>query len=144
MEHKNTNRNWKDKLRPWLRALTNPHLLISIAIAWMITNGWAYCAVGIGWYLDIPVLLRIGSVWLGLLWVPGTPEKLLTFGIAMGLLRVLFPDDTRTLAMVRSKWKKLMAQTKQKWQKFREKRAAKRSRKQPPDEQDEQEPKESR
>ena len=35
--------------------------------------------------LDIPVLLRIGSVWLGLLWVPGTPEKLLTFGIAMGL-----------------------------------------------------------
>ena len=79
MKQKHAKQNWKDKLRPWLRALTNPHLLISLVIAWFITNGWAYCAVGIGWYLDIPALLRIGTVWLGLLWVPGTPEKLLTF-----------------------------------------------------------------
>lgn len=95
----------KEKLRPWLHALTNPHLLISLAIAWFITNGWAYCAVGIGWYLEQSRLLELGTIWLGILWMPGTPEKLLTFLIAIWLLRVLFPDDTRTLAMLRRKFR---------------------------------------
>lgn len=119
MKQKLTKQVLKDKLRPWLRALTNPHLLISLAIAWFITNGWAYCAAGFGWYLDIPVLLHIGSVWLGILWMPGTPEKLFTFGIAMGILRLMFPDDTRTLAMVRRKRKQLTERTRLEWQRFR-------------------------
>ena len=111
----------KERLRPWIRALTNPHLLISLGIAWFITNGWAYCAAGFGWYLDIPALLKIGSVWLGVLWMPGTPEKLFTFAIAIGILRLLFPDDTRTLAMVRRKRKQLAERTKLGWQKLRAK-----------------------
>ena len=105
--------------RQWLKALTNPHLLISLGIAWFLTNGWAYCAAGIGWYLDIPLLLKIGSVWLGILWMPGTPEKLFTFAVAMGILRLLFPDDTRTLAMIRRKSRQLKAHTKLAWQKLR-------------------------
>lgn len=119
MKRKRPKRNLKDKLRPWLRALTNPHLLISLAIAWFITNGWAYCAVGIGWYLNIPTMLKIGSIWLGILWMPGTPEKIVTFGVAIGVLRLLFPEDTRTLAMVRNKCRQLIARTKLEWQKFR-------------------------
>ena len=109
----------KNHLCPWLRAPTNPHLLISLGIAWFITNGWAYCAAGIGWYLDIPLLLKSGSMWLGILWMPGTPEKLFTFAIAMGILRLLFPDDTRTLAIVRRKRKQLSKRTRLTWQKFR-------------------------
>lgn len=91
------------KRRQWIKALTNPHLLISVAAAWFLTNGWAYCAFGLGWLLHMPVLRNIGAVYLGLLWMPGTPEKLFTFGIAMVMLRVLFPKDTRTLAMIRRK-----------------------------------------
>ena len=121
----------KNHLRPWLRALTNPHLLISLGIAWFITNGWAYCAAGIGWYLDIPLLLKSGSMWLGILWMPGTPEKLFTFAIAMGILRLLFPDDTRTLAMVRRKRKQLSKRTQLAWQKFRA-RLAKNQNNKPP------------
>ena len=127
MKQRFTGQSWKEKLRPWLRALTNPHLLISLGIAWFLTNGWAYCAVGIGWYLDIPALLQIGSVWLGILWMPGTPEKLFTFAIAMGILRLLFPDDTRTLAMVRRKRKQLAERTKLEWQRFRARLSQKRS-----------------
>lgn len=99
-------------LRSCLRALTNPHLLISLGIAWFITNGWAYCAAGIGWYLHVDWLFRAGAVWLGVLWAPGTPEKLFTFAIAMGVLRLLFPHDTRTLAVVRHKQKALIVRTK--------------------------------
>ncbi len=127
MKNKQPKQKFKDKLRPWLRALTNPHLLVSLAIAWFITNGWAYCAVGIGWYLDIPTLLKVGTVWLGLLWMPGTPEKIITFGIAIGILRLLFPEDTRTLAMVRNKCRLLITHTKRGWQKFRARISRKRS-----------------
>ena len=120
MKQKRTKTELKEKLRPWFRALTNPHLLISLAIAWFITNGWAYCAVGIGWYLDIGWLLNTGSVWLGILWMPGTPEKIFTFAIAIGVLKLMFPEDTRTLAMVHRKRRQLIARTKLEWHKFRE------------------------
>ncbi|MBR4200888.1 MAG: hypothetical protein IKQ91_06375 [Oscillospiraceae bacterium] len=119
MKHKLTRAELKEKLRPWMRALTNPHLLISVGIAWFITNGWAYCATGIGWYADIPWLLHIGTVWLGILWMPGTPEKLFTFAIAIGILKLLFPEDTRTLAMIHRKRLQLTERTKVSWQKFR-------------------------
>lgn len=119
MKYKPNFAQLKERLRPWLRALTNPHLLISLAIAWFLTNGWSYCAVGIGWYLEIDWLLELGTIWLGILWMPGTPEKLLTFLIAIGILRVLFPNDTRTLAMLRRKLRQFAQRTKLKFQRFR-------------------------
>ena len=111
----------KQNRKEWVRALTNPHLLVSCGIAWFITNGWSYCAVGIGRYYNIGWLMKIGTIWLGMLWMPGTPEKIVTFAVAVGLLRVLFPDDTRTLAMIRRKNKQLIAVSKQRFARFREK-----------------------
>ena len=105
MKFRYTKAELKAKLRPWVRALTNPHLLLSLGIAWFITNGWSYCAIGLGAFLGINWLRNAGTVWAGLLWLPGTPEKLLTFPIAIFILRRLFPDDTRTLAMIDRKWK---------------------------------------
>lgn len=104
-------RRQRRRRREWLRALTNPHLLFSVAIAWFITNGWAYCAFGLGALCAVPWLRNIGAVWLGILWMPGTPEKLFTFGIAMFLLRVFFPGDVRTLAFVRRKRRLLLIVT---------------------------------
>lgn len=109
----------KQQLSPWLRALTNPHFLISVGIAWFITNGWAYCAAGFGWYFEIDWLMEIGAVWMGILWMPGTPEKLLTIPIAIGILRILFPDDTRTLLMMRQKFRSLLAHTKTEYARVR-------------------------
>lgn len=102
----------RPKLCAWLRALTNPHLLISFGIAWFLTNGWAYCAAGIGWYLGNDRLMRAGTVWLGILWAPGTPEKLFTLALAIGILKLLFPQDTRTLAMITRKRRELTVRTK--------------------------------
>ena len=104
-----------------MRALTNPHLLISLGIAWFITNGWSYCAIGLGAFLDIKWLFHAGTVWAGLLWLPGTPEKLVTFPIAIFILRRLFPDDTRTLAMIDRKWKAAKDKAKIQYRKWKEK-----------------------
>lgn len=126
MKFKYTKAELKEKLRPWVRALTNPHLLISLGIAWFITNGWAYCAIGIGGFLNIGWLFQIGTVWAGLLWLPGTPEKLLTFPIAIFILRRLFPNDTRTLAMIDRKWKSAKDKTRIRFRQFKEKLHGKR------------------
>ena len=111
----------KRKRKQWVKALTNPHLLISVAIAWFITNGWSYCALGLGWLFEIGWLRNIGAVYLAILWAPGTPEKLITFGVAMVVLRVLFPQDTRTLAMLRRKRRLVMIITKMQFKAFKEK-----------------------
>ncbi len=107
--------------KPWVRAITNPHLLISIGIAWFITNGWSYCALGFGVYFEIAWLRNLGTFWLGLLWLPGTPEKLLTFALAIGILRLLFPDDTRTLTILRQKRRQLHEKVSLDYQKLKAK-----------------------
>ena len=119
----------KRRKQEWLKALTNPHLLISVAVAWFITNGWSYCALGLGWFFEISWLRNIGAVYLAILWAPGTPEKLFTFGVAMVMLRVLFPKDTRTLAMLRRKRRLLLIITKMQFQHFKEKIAGRKKKK---------------
>ena len=131
MKFRYTKAELKEKLRPWVRALTNPHLLISVGIAWFITNGWAYCAIGLGAFLEIGWLLKAGSVWAAMLWVPGTPEKLVTLPIAIFILRLLFPNDTRTLAMINRKWKAAKDRTRIRYRKFREKLRSRRNKELP-------------
>ena len=109
------------KRKQWLKALTNPHMLICIAIAWFITNGWSYLALGLGWAFEINWLRNIGAVYLAILWAPGTPEKLITFGVAMLMLKLLFPKDVRTLALLRRKRKIVWLVTKMQFKAFREK-----------------------
>ena len=109
------------KRKQWLKALTNPHMLICIAIAWFITNGWSYLALGLGWAFEINWLRNIGAVYLAILWAPGTPEKLITFGVAMLMLKLLFPKDVRTLALLRRKRKIVWLVTKMQFKAFKEK-----------------------
>ena len=112
--------------REWLRALTNPHMLISVAAAWFITNGWAYCAAGIGTICHIPWLRNTGLIYLGILWAPGTPEKLATFGLAMMIMRLFFPRDRQTVQFLCRKLRLLTYVTKMQFRafgsKFRRKR----------------------
>ena len=111
----------------WVQALLNPHMLISLGIAWFITNGWSYVAFGVGTYWKINWLRNIGAVWLGILWMPGTPEKLVTFSLAIVILRVVFPKDTKTLAVIHEKRLQLFELTKKSFQSFKDKFKKKKS-----------------
>ena len=81
--------------------LLNPHYLLCYGIAWLITNGWAYVFTVAGSMFDISWMLAVGSGYLALIWLPLTPEKLITLAIAILLLRRLFPNDQKTLAVLR-------------------------------------------
>ena len=74
----------------------------------MITNGWAYVMLGLGVLLDIEWACTASSAYLALLWIPMTPEKLLTVAIAILLLRWFFPRDEQTLGALRE----MLAETK--------------------------------
>lgn len=56
---------------------------------------------GIGTYLDIHWMTVVSGAYLAFLWLPVSPEKIVTFAISIALLRWLFPKDERTLAVLK-------------------------------------------
>ena len=89
----------------------------------MITNGWSYVFVGIGTVFKNKWLIGIGMTYLSFLWFPFTPEKIITCLIAIWLLKVLFPNDKKTLAIVQSALDNTKSAFKNSLQKHKEKRA---------------------
>ena len=109
----------KEKLKKFLLFISNPKLLLCVAIAWMITNGWSYVMMGMGTYFGIGWMIAVSGAYLAFLWFPFSPEKLATLAIALALLRWLFPKDQKTLAVLydmRNKAKAAILRRKQKKQ----------------------------
>ena len=86
-----------NRLKKILVFLTRPRFLLCFGLAWMLTNGWAYLFVLLGPALHLPFLTTVGGGYLALLWLPFTPEKILTVAIAVRLLKLLFPEDREPL-----------------------------------------------
>ena len=83
------------------RFLLNPRLLLCLGIAWLITNGWSYILFGVGTLLEIGWMIAVSGAYLAFLWLPVSPEKIVTVLIAMALLRFFFPHDRQTLGVLR-------------------------------------------
>ena len=89
----------------------NPRFLVCFALGWMITNGWSYIAFGVGIWCKIEWLTALSSAYLALLWIPATPEKLVTLTLAVFFLRLFFPNDTKTLGVFRELLEKVKNKT---------------------------------
>ncbi len=114
------NRTWKQTLRRWVQFFLNPRLLLCFGIAWIATNGWCYVFILLGAWLKLGWMATVGTAWAGILWLPGTPEKLVTLIIAMFLLRWLFPSDEKTLRLLREERQRLL----EAWRRRKQRRAA--------------------
>ena len=101
----------KRTVKTIVNLVLNPRFMLCFGIAWIVTNGWAYVATGMAGFLGIDWLLAIGTGYLALLWLPFTPEKIITVAIAILLLRALFPNDQKTLAVL----KRLQQSASQRW-----------------------------
>ena len=91
----------KAALKKTYQFLLNPHLVLCVGIAWLITNGWSYIGAALGPVLGWDWLTAVSAAYLAMLWFPFTPEKILTALIAIWLLKKLYPDDQRTLQVLR-------------------------------------------
>ncbi|MBQ6655383.1 MAG: hypothetical protein IJM79_07665 [Erysipelotrichaceae bacterium] len=87
-------RSLAEELRTYL---LRPHFVICLAIAWFITNGWAYLGVILGKVMNWNWLLAVSTGYLAFLWMPMTPEKIITLMIAALLSKILFPRDLDNL-----------------------------------------------
>ena len=114
----------KDKLKKIIRFITNPRLLLCVAIAWLITNGWSYVLFGVGSYFGIHWMTAVAGAYIAFLWLPISPEKIVTFAIAIALLRLLFPNDQKTLAVLKGFYEKAKAAIKGKRQRRAEQKRA--------------------
>lgn len=90
----------REKIRKIIQFIANPRLLLCLGIAWMITNGWSYVMMGLGVWLDIGWMQAVAGGYLTFLWLPISPEKIVTVAIAIALLRWFFPNDQKTLAVL--------------------------------------------
>lgn len=103
----------KEKLKHFckvfFRAVSNPRFLLCFFLGWMITNGWCYVFIGLGGILGIRWMTVVGAGYAGILWFPGTPEKIITLAISIFLMKRLFPNDERTLKLLHDEKEKLKA-----------------------------------
>ena len=112
----------KQNLKKAVQFIANPRLILCFMIGWMITNGWSYILFGLGTYLGIEWMIAVGGAYMALLWLPFTPEKIITCTIAIALLRWLFPNDQRTLAVLKHWREKLINAVRKKREERKEKK----------------------
>ncbi|MGM9859009.1 MAG: hypothetical protein ACI311_07195 [Bacilli bacterium] len=85
-----------EKLKKYLRPFLNLRFLLCFSISWMITNGWAYIFIIIGTKFEISWMAYVGTSYIAILWLPITPEKLITIPLAMVFQKVFFKKDEKT------------------------------------------------
>lgn len=107
----------QNRIKKLVSFVFNPHFMLCFSIAWMITNGWAYVALFLGGMLHLSWMAVIASGYLAVLWFPCTPEKIITVSISVFLLKKLFPEDERTLLVLKEEGQKM----KSRFQKWKEK-----------------------
>ena len=97
----------KEIIKKALNFIANPRLLLCFGMAWLITNGWSYILFALGAFLNIPWMSALSGAYLTFLWLPISPEKIVTVAITVLLLRCLFPKDTKTLGVMRNAYASL-------------------------------------
>jgi len=108
----------KERIKQFLKKLVgfllNPRFLLCFGIAWMITNGWSYVFFFVGTALQIGWMTAVGAAYLAFLWLPISPEKIVTLAIAILLLKLMFPRDEKTLGVLRELSRQARAKLKRK------------------------------
>lgn len=84
------------KLWIYIRPFCKWQFLVSYFIPFMLVNGWAWIGtilmplIGANWFTIA------ATTWLGILWLPCTPEKIITVPIAIWIHTKLFGKHGKT------------------------------------------------
>ena len=84
------------KILIYLKPFLDWKFLVSYSIPFSLINGWAWIGtilmpiIGSNWFTIA------ASTWLAILWMPCTPEKLITIPMAIWIHHLLFKNDKKT------------------------------------------------
>ena len=93
---------WKSAIKKTLQFFFNPRFLLCFGLGWIVTNGWSYILMALGMLFEIEWMIWVSGAYLTFLWLPISPEKIVTVAIAVFLLKWFFPNDTKTLGVLLS------------------------------------------
>lgn len=105
------------KLWIYIRPFFDWKFLISFGIPWFLVNGWAYVGVALISVMGMNWFTTTSSTWLAILWLPFTPEKLITIPIALWLHTRIFKKDKKTKAKIEA----MNAEAKKDWETIKSK-----------------------
>ena len=72
-----------NKIKTYISPFLNWRILIIYLPIWFLMSGWTYLFIYLGTRYHISWMLAAGTFWATLLWLPITPEKLLTIPLTL-------------------------------------------------------------
>ena len=72
-----------NKIKTYIAPFLNWRILIIYLPIWFIMSGWTYLFIFLGTKHHISWMLAAGTFWATLLWLPITPEKLITIPLTL-------------------------------------------------------------
>ena len=98
------------RIKNYLRPFLSWKFLLCFFLAWFVTNGWSYAFIIIGLLCDIDWMFDVGAGFQAFLWMPFTPEKLVTIPMAMWFNFKIFKDEKTTTMLAN-----MLSQAKEDW-----------------------------
>ena len=84
-----------NKIKTYISPFLNWRILVIYVPIWFIMSGWTYLFIFLGTRYKISWMLAAGTFWATILWLPITPEKLLTIPLTMWIyIRWRNKEDT--------------------------------------------------
>ena len=71
------------KIKTYISPFLNWRILLIYLPIWFIMSGWTYLFIYLGTRYKIAWMLASGTFWATILWLPITPEKLITIPITL-------------------------------------------------------------
>ena len=72
-----------NKIKTYISPFLNWRILLIYVPIWFLMSGWTYLFIYLGTRHHINWMLAAGSFWATLLWLPITPEKLITIPLTL-------------------------------------------------------------
>ena len=78
------------KIKTYIAPFLNWRILIIYLPIWFLMSGWTYLFIYLGAKHGVGWMLAAGTFWATVLWLPFTPEKLITIPLTLYLYVKLF------------------------------------------------------
>ena len=90
-----------NKIKTYISPFLNWRILVIYVPIWFLMSGWTYLFIFLGTRYKISWMLASGTFWATLLWLPITPEKLITIPLTLLIyIRWVGHGDPKLEAMV--------------------------------------------
>ena len=108
-----------NKIKTYISPFLNWRILIIYLPIWFLMSGWTYLFIYLGTKHHISWMLASGTFWATVLWLPITPEKLITIPLTLFIYMRVFGHgnkDTASGQLQREKLEAMVIEARGDWE----------------------------